>query len=186
MIPAILQFLQGLNDPGRVVQVGFWYVASYYVVSGFFYHYATKPGYAGVWRKNGAVDVVTSVLWCFAAIGLILSLLDLLIRNELPLGYLLVYYALFLFLFAFVYNLLEWHLPGTIDGLKDGWTGELQCMTMSIQVMTTADYTTAKPARALAEFLAGLQSLLGIVFVAVFIAKAVALLGGPTVGVQPQ
>lgn len=176
MIPTILEFLQSWNDPKWVIYIVLAYVASYYVVSGFFHFYASKAGYAGFWHKNGPVDVLTSGLWCPMAIVLILSLLDLLIRNELSLGYLLIYYGLLILLFAFVYNIIEWHFPGTIDGLKDGWTGELQCLMMSVQVITTASYTSAKPAGRPAELVAVLQSLLGVALVAIFIAKAVALL----------
>lgn len=176
MIPTIIRFLQVSNDPVKIIYIGFVYVASYYVVSAVFHHYSVKPGYSGIWRKNGIIDVITSVIWCIAAIGLITSLLDLLIRNELTVVYLLLYYALFLFLFAFLYNILNWHFVGTIDGLQAGWKGELQCVVMSIQVMTTGDYTSAKPAKLVAEVFACLQSLLGVLFVAVFIAKAVALL----------
>lgn len=176
MIPTVITFLQRLNDPFYIVRIGFTYVVSYYLVSACFHYYAARPGYVGVWRRHGAVDIGSSILWCFAALTLILSLLDLLIRNELSLSYLLLYYVLFIFLFAFVYNMLEWHFPGTICDMDDGWTGEVQCITMSIQLMTGGYHTSAKPARPTAEFIAGLQALLGIMFIAVFIAKAVAAL----------
>ena len=47
MLEALIQALQTVNDPGRIVKYGLWYVTSYYVVSGFFHHYAKKTGYAG-------------------------------------------------------------------------------------------------------------------------------------------
>lgn len=162
MIPTILRFLQDLNDPSSIVLIGFVFVGSYYVVSIFFHYYESKKGYAGIWRKNGPLDVVSSVIWCLSALFLILSLVDLLTRNVLSLGYLLIYYVLFIFLFAFVYNILDWHFHGSFHGLNGGWPGELQCVTMSLQAMTTGGYTSAKPARPLTEFLASVQTLLGI------------------------
>ena len=110
-----------LNDPYRIVQIGVLYIASYYVVSAFFHAYTKKDNYAGFWSKNGVADKVSSVLWCITAVVLILSLLDLVTRNELSLGYLLLYYVLFLFLFAFLYNILEWHFRGTVAHLNPGW-----------------------------------------------------------------
>jgi hypothetical protein len=116
------------------------------------------------------------VLWCFGALALIASLIDLVVRNELSVSFLLQYYALFLLFFAFVYNLIGWHLPGAIEGLRAGWAGELQCLIMSVQVMTTGDYTSAKPAKPISEVISAVQCLLGILFIAVFVAKAVGLL----------
>jgi hypothetical protein len=174
MIPAVLMWLQTLNDPNDIIPMGFFYVLSYYVVTAFTTFKRARPGYNGPWRKGGPGDIGTSIVWCLAACVLIMSLLDLLSRNELSLKQLLLYYVLFLFLFAFVYNILEWHFPGTIDGLLPGWPGELQCLSMSIQTMTTGDYTSAKPAKPIAETLSSVQLLLGVLMVAVFIAKAVA------------
>jgi len=113
------------------------------------------------------------------------SLVDLLVRNELALRQLLCYYGLFLFLFAFIYNMLARHFPGMIEGLRHGWTGELQCFSLSVQVVTTGDYTSARPAKPLAEFIASVQLLRGVVLVAVFIAKAVGALAVGSAGAHP-
>jgi hypothetical protein len=176
MTPTILQWLQAFNDPNTIIIIGLAYVASYYIVSALFHRAKSQvPGYNGAFRKNGPVDIITSFLWCIGAIGLIVSLIDLVTRNEIGLRNLLIYYALFLFAFAFLYNLLEWHSPGNLSGLKPGWSGELQCFILSIQVMASGNFTSVQPRGSLSDLLAALQLLLGIFFVAVFIAKAVPL-----------
>lgn len=176
MIPTLLQWLQAFNNPNTIIIIGLAYVASYYIVSALFYRTQSQaPGYNGAWRKNGPVDIITSFLWCLGAIGLIVSLIDLVTRNEIGLRNLLIYYTLFLFAFAFLYNLLEWHSPGNLRGLKPGWGGELQCFILSVQVMASGSFTSVQPSGVLADLLAAVQLLLGLFFVAVFIAKAVPL-----------
>lgn len=176
MIPGVLQALQAVNDPKSIVLIGAAYGIGYYIVSWLFHRHSHDSTYGGWWRKNSAADAITSFLWIVVAVVLILSLLDLLSRNELPLQYLLAYYVLWLFLFAFIYNILEWHYPGMVSGLSEGWSGELQCLVMSVSAMTAGPYTSARPAKPLAEAIAAFQSLLGLLIVVVFIAKAVALL----------
>jgi len=182
MLTWIISGLQAINNPQAIVIVGLFVVASYYLVSAKFHYHSNSPTYRGVWNKNGPIDIVTSVVWALASILLILSLIDLVSRNELTLGFLLGYYTLFIFLFAIVYNVLEWHFPGGIAEQKAGWAGELQSVILSIQIMTSADYTSAKPARWDTESIASLQSLLAIFFIAVFIAKAVARMADPSAG----
>ena len=173
MLPAIIA---GLNDPAVIVYVGWGYVVSYYLASWGFHYHSSDANHTGIWKKNGFADVVTSTIWSIVAIILILSLIDLLIRNELSLGFLLHYYVLFLLLFAHVYNIVEWHAPGSIGDMQAGWPGELQCVIMSIEIMTSAPYTSARPVTLVPESIAALQALLGLAFVAIFIAKAVALM----------
>ena len=173
MLPTIIS---RLNDPIFIIDIGWGYVVSYYLASWGFHHHSADLNYTGIWKKNGFADVVTSTIWLIVAIILILSLIDLLIRNQLSLSFLLQYYALFLLLFGHMYNILEWHAPGSIAEMQNGWPGELQCAIMSIEIMTSAPYTSARPAGLVTESIAALQSLLGLAFVAIFIAKAVALM----------
>lgn len=176
LLSVIRRFASILGDPELMLLVGGIYVISYYFVSAIFLSKASDGSYRGAWRKNGPIDIATSLLWCFTALAMIVSLLGLLATNQLSLPHLLGYYALFIFLFAFVYNLLEWHFPGSIKDLTTGWSGELQSVLLSIQVMTSTDLTSARPKKSLVQVFAAIEALLGVLFVAVFIAKAVNLL----------
>jgi hypothetical protein len=173
MIPLLVEFLQSLKNPLVVVVIGLIYIVVYYFMAARFHHYAKTKNYRGIWRKKGLLDKASSVMWVLSAIGLTASLIDLMIRNALSLRYIFAYYILFVFLFAFVYNLLEWHFEGMIDGMKDGLIGEVQCLTMSIQVMTGGYHTSAKPANWRVEVMAGVQAIVGVMFIAVFVARAV-------------
>jgi hypothetical protein len=173
MISFFVTFLQSLKDPRVVVCLGVVYIAVYYFMAERFHRYAKFKKYSGVWKKWGVLDIVSSVVWIFSALGLIASLLDLLIRNNISLLYVFLYYILFIFLFAFIYSLLDWHFEGMIESLEDGLIGEIQCVTMSIQVMTGGYHTSAKPADWRVEAIAGVQAILGVMFVAIFVAKAV-------------
>ena len=151
-------------------------IALYYIVTWFFLRYEDDTTYKGPWRKNGPIDWVTSFIWSAAAVGLIVSLLVLAIRNELRLGVLLHYYALFAFLFAFLFNLLEWHCPGTLEGFAGRWSGEVQCLVLSLQALTSADFTSLRPKKRPAEVVAVFEAVLGLFFIAVFVAKAVSFM----------
>jgi hypothetical protein len=177
MISAVIRFLQLINDPKSITFVVWPIVIGYYIVSAFCLHFAKDPNYKGPWRKYGAVDLITSSIWCVAAIGLILSLLDLAIHNELRLGFLLHYFVLVAFLFAFLFNLLEWHWPGSLEGFAGGWAGELQCLILSTQALVSADFTSLRPKKRAAEVLGVLEAVLGLFFIAVFVAKAVSRMG---------
>ena len=164
-----------LDDPLVVGVVGWTFVASYYVASwGFISH--NKAGYQGPWRKNGWIDRVTSIMWAGVAVFLIMSLVVFLVGHQISLPGLLNFYFLFLFTFAFVYNILEWHFPGSLNNMQPGWPGEIQCLLISLAAMTTASYPSAAPKSLLAECISGIQTLLGVAFVAIFIAKAVSAL----------
>lgn len=181
MFPLLIKTLQALNNPTTIVLAGLFVVCGYYLISWFFHYYSGVAGYSGPWRKNSWIDITSSVIFTAATIATIVSLIDLACRNELTLEFLLIYYVLLIFLFAFIYNIIEWHRPGAVVGLLPGWAGELQSVILSVQIMTSADYTSAKPARLGTELLASIQSLLGILFIAVFIAKAVGRIVGPIV-----
>ena len=166
--------IQAVNNPTTIIGIVTAYAVGYYVVSFLFYRHANRPDYKGLWRKNSLVDIGSSILWGAVAIVFIASLLDLIIRNALPLGYLLVYFALWTLLFAFMYNIVNWHFPGFIHGLEDGWASELQCLTLSASAMTGGPSTVARAGNTVAEAVVSIQSVLGMLMVVVFIAKAVA------------
>ena len=172
---AILDSMQAIferhNDPVIFAYVGWVFVSSYYLATWGFLSHAGAT--SGIWKKNGFVDVATSIIWSSFTVLLIGSSIDLLIRNKLSLLLLANYYILFLFLFAFIYNLLDWHFAGSVRNRKSGWLGEIQCLIMSVTMMTGSGHTTATPKGLRIESVAAIQSLLGLAFVAVFIAKAV-------------
>lgn len=160
-----------VRDPQRIVFVCWFFVAGYYVLTFFFIRAADTT--KSVWRKNGFLDISTSILWCSLTVWLLRSLFQLASTNNLPLTQLIQYYFLLIFLFAFIYGLIEWHWPGMLTGVGSGWEAELRCLLISIQTITTLGYTTSKPARGVTEFIASVEGLLGIFFLAVFVAKAV-------------
>ena len=165
--------IEALRDP-FLISIACWiFIGGYYVVSYYFIKGARTKGYTGPWRKNGALDVITSVLWCLVAALLLASLLDLTIDNRLSLQYLVQYYFFFVFLFGFIYGILHWHWPGMLRDAGDGWRAEVKYIIISIQTITTVGYTTARPEHPVTELIACSQTLLGIFFIAVFIAKAV-------------
>jgi hypothetical protein len=170
-----LDVFQALNDPKRVTIIVWCVIVSYYIASYIFIHKNSKPDYKGWWRKNGSVDRGTSVLWSVTTVFLILSLFDLVNRNELPLRYLIHYFFLFILLFAFIYNICHWHWDGTLENAGSGWAAEVNCVIMSIGAMTTSGFMSTRPKSVLAELIASAESLLGLFFIAVFVAKAVSL-----------
>jgi hypothetical protein len=145
---------------------------SYYLATWQFL--AQKVATSGIWKKHGFFDVTTSIFWSFSTVVLIVISIDLLIRNQLSLLLLANYYILFLFSFAFIYSLLDWHFAGSVENRQsDTWSGEIQSLIMSVTMMTGSGHTTVTPKGLRAESVAAIQSLLGLAFVAVFIAKAV-------------
>ena len=180
MIDSTLAVIKRLNDPDVFAWVGGIFVISYYATSLGFISREGVANYQGFWSKNGFFDRATSFIWTLFAIGLIGSSVDLLLRNQLSLSLLAIYYVLFLFFFAFIYNLVAWHYPGSISNLKPGWDGEIQCLVMSVSMMTGSGHSVALPASTKTDIIAAVQSLLGLIFVAVFIAKAVSAVSSPS------
>lgn len=179
MLPLIIEALQAFDTPTIAVRVGFTFVASYYLLSFIFIpaNRADPKGWAkqATWlHKNGVFDWVTSVIWLMSAVVLILSFIDFVIRKKITLNDALKFYALFIFLFAFVYRLLDWHLPGMLSTQHDGWAGEVAALTLSVGAITGGDFGKSRPNRPLTELISSAEAILGILFIAIFIAKAVA------------
>lgn len=179
MLPAIIRALQAFDTPTGAVRVGFGFVISYYLLSLFFIP-VNRPSYKGwlkdvPWlRKNSIVDWATSLIWLSSAVILILSFVDFVVRKKITLADALKFYILFIFLFAFVYRLIEWHWPGVLAQQRTGWAAEVAALTLSIGAMTGGDLGAARPTKPALELIAALQTILGLLFVAIFIAKAVA------------
>ena len=177
MLPFIINALQAFDNPSVAFWVGVGFIASYYAMS-FISIGHDKEGYTGMWRKNGVVDIATSTIWLVGTITLIISFIDFLIRRQIDLRDALRFYALFIVLFAFVYRLLDWHFPGMLAQQRPGWSAELAALTVSLGAISGGDLGNARPARPLTEFIAALESLLGLLFVAIFIAQGVTRLTG--------
>ena len=172
----LIKLTELIRSPFAVTILCVIYIISYYIVSEFFFAAHRKNITTGLFRKNGWLDISTSVLWVFIAIVLIWSLIELSIKNQLPLIYLLSYYLFFIFLFAFLYSLLDWHFDGMMSGIaKESWTAEAQYFVFSIETITTLGHSCVKPGRYLIQLINGIEALLGLFFVVIFIAKAIAL-----------
>jgi hypothetical protein len=77
-------------------------------------------------------------------------------------------------LFAFLYGILEWHWPGKLQGLSvNPLEGELQYLLLSVSAQTTGGFSRVKPSHCITEVIAAVQTLLGIAFLAVWVATAV-------------
>jgi hypothetical protein len=163
-----------VNDPFRISIFCIVYISGYYFLSTFSIRAvgSTKP--KPRWRKNGPLDVITSVTWLFFATSLIWSLATLAFSPTLTLRYLILYYFFFVFLFAFWYGILEWHFAGMLDGVaRDSWQALLEHVLISVQTQTTIGYTRGRPKSLWVEIIACLQALLGIFLTAISIARAV-------------
>jgi hypothetical protein len=180
MIVQLLQALaEFLGNPVKVSWLCSAFIVTYYFVSVVFI-WAQKKGKDGLLKKNGPLDVLTSALWILFAVILIWSLFELASKSRLSIGYLVLYYVFFLFLFAFLYGLLEWHYPGMLTGVEPAeYEAELLYLLVSIGAQTTSGYTRARPNKALTELIAACQTLVGLFFTVIFIALAVNTLGNP-------
>lgn len=164
-----------VKDPDGISIFCLVYIVSYYVVSIFSIRAVKSSGTRKPWwRKNGPLDIISSVTWFGFAILLIWSLGKLAFSVSLTLTDLIQYYFFFIFLFAFCYGILEWHWPGMLDGVShDSWQALLELVLISVQTQTTIGYTRGKPKRLLVDVIACLQSLLGLFLITIAIARAV-------------
>lgn len=163
-----------VRDPNLISICCVLYIASYYFVSIFSIRAAKSGSQQAWWRKDGPLDIFTSVTWLAFAFILIWSLGTLAFTASLTLSYLIVYYFLFIFLFAFCYGILDWHWKGMLKGVsRQSWKALLEHILISVQTQTTIGYTRGRPKHLLAEVFACLQALLGIFLITISIAKAV-------------
>ncbi len=139
------------------------------------YIWAGKVGVPWPALARGSwVDKLTSAFWIVFAVLLIWSLASHAATNALTLAALVEFYVFFLFLFAFLYGLIEWHAPGKLDGVvATEYEAEIQYLPISLGAQTTCGYTRARPSHWLTESIAAIQTLLGVGFLAVWVAIAV-------------
>lgn len=160
-----------VKAPELITKFCLIYIISYYIVCFLSIRAAGKTN--SVWKRNGLLDVLTSITWFGFAIVLIWSLATLAFSTSLTLKDLIVYYFLFIFLFAFCYSIIGWHWD-MLEGVdRNKWKSLVDHLLISVQTQTTIGYTRAKPKHLLAEVLSCVQALLGIFLMAISIAKAV-------------
>lgn len=166
--------LDSVSNPNRISILCAVYIVAYYVVSIFSINAVKSKRSNALWRKNGLLDVFTSITSLVIGSILISSLMTLAFSDTLTLGNLIVYYFLFIFLFAFWYGILDWHWPGMLEDVsRDSWTALVEHVLISVQTQTTIGYTRGKPKRLFVEVIASVQALLGIFLITISIARAV-------------
>jgi hypothetical protein len=172
MIPLLYEVL---SRPLWISVAGWIFVLSHYVLSYAFNIHSKRRASANAFSRNGPLDVVTSVVWGFIATFLILSLIDLIYRQAVTIPFLIQSYVLLIFLFAYLYNVIEWHYPGTFRGARSGFELHVQCLILSAEAFSggASERLSTKSLKIIA--ILTLQRLLGLLFVAVFIAKAVGM-----------
>jgi hypothetical protein len=162
-------------NPALVSIICMIFILLYYLLSAGFIYYKDNIT-SKWWKRNGIFDILTSVLWTSTSLLLILSLLFLEIKSadQLTLGFVVVYYLLFVFLFAFLYGIIDWHKPGTFADLSENpWHKELQYVIISFQTQSTLGYTRAKPNHLLPELVTCLQVFLGLFFIVTSVSKSI-------------
>jgi len=159
-------------DPRRLNLAVAIYLGAYFGLTHLFYQVHKKNIVTGWLRRNGPLDIVSSV-------GLILTMLVFLASAVATAAFsrpsfdiLFADFVLYTILFAVLYSLLEWHLPNSFQGITLGtWACEAECLIFSLQTMTTLGYVTMKPATRTANLLACIQAALSLFFFAVFIGR---------------
>ncbi|MFN4275473.1 MAG: hypothetical protein ACK4FJ_04175 [Ferrovibrio sp.] len=156
------------------------FIILYYVVSALYIWADEKRVQHYLLKKHGPVDIITSIAWVLFAVILIWSLAEHASQESLTLWQLIEFYAFFLFLFAFIYGILDWHFPEKlIDGISNNKIeAEFQYLSMSVGTQTLFGYWRAKPKHWVIEVFAAIQALLSLWFVATIIARSVNLLAG--------
>lgn len=166
----MIQLYQSLFTPYLASITCFIFIVLYYLLSFGFINFSTSV----FWKKNGIFDWVSSLIWCAMTVLLLLSFVDLCMINNPGLGYLILYYLYFMFLFTFLYAILDWHYVGQFDGITPGsWRAEFQYLIISLQTQSTLGYTSAKPKTIMMETITGVQGVFGMFYCMIFIAKAV-------------
>jgi hypothetical protein len=171
-------FIEDVVRNTKAVSIGcVIYIVAYYVVT----HWslraarqASPKGWLKLWKKNGALDIATSVIWLLGGVILVWSLMALSRSDERSVGLLALYYGYFILIFAFCYCIVEWHFGNSLEGVNaTTWRAQLQYLLVSTETQTMLGYCQVKPKRLLSEGLAAVQALLGLFFVVVFVAEAV-------------
>ena len=171
-------FFDLIQEPTTLTKVCIFYVVSYYLASSFFVAAHNRNDTTGILRKGGVADVTTSVIWGLAALFLIASLLELAAARGVSLTFLAIYYVFFVFLFAFIFGLSDWHLSDGLENVSPNpWIAECQYLIFSVENMATLGHSRVTSKNVLIDGLSAVQSILGLVLIVVFVAKAVVCVG---------
>lgn len=165
-----------LIHPVWISVVGWGFILSHYMLSYIFVTNSKKDGPSSELSRNSAIDIITSVLWGVIAICLIISLIDLISRQEVTLLFLLNSYLLLIFLFAYLYNVIEWHYPGTFQGARSGLEFHVQCVILSAEALSGGASERMGTSSLKVLTILTVQRLIGLLYVAVFIARAVGVM----------
>lgn len=149
-------------------------IAMYYIMSIFSIQANVAPETKSIFKKSSGTDYFVTALILIAPLILLIVLLVWSSFITLTLIDLLLFYLYFLFFFTFIYCESNWHRPGAIIGIdKDDWWAEIRYFVLSIQTQTTLGYTRTRPNDLTTEIASSIQTLIGVFFVSVIIAKAV-------------
>lgn len=172
-----------LGSPGAVSKIAWVYILAYYAVSFTFVWVARRSKAGGLlsrlFKRNGVLDITSSAFWIFFAVLLIWSLLSLTAGGHLSLRVLAEFYLFFLFLFAFLYGLIEWHWPGKLENISPiEYEAEFEYFIISVGAQTTIGFMRARPNHWVTEIIAAAQAVLGVAFIAIWIALAISRTSG--------
>lgn len=169
--PLVVQFIV---SPALMHGLSIGCIIGYYIVTYFALKAIKNRSAKSIWRKWGLLDITTSATWVLVPIILGCSLFAYCWFGTLSLATLVTYYIYFIFFFSFIYCLAEWHFPGSLYGVYgDTWKSEWHYFIISLQTQTGLGYTRARPDNWITEFISGMQILVGILFLGIFIARAV-------------
>lgn len=168
----------------HIHQAALFFIAYYYGMSAFAIWGANKKENpadgafkqraAGILKKGAVFDRVNSGLIVIVLVLFILTLLFWSSYKSLDLVDVICFYFYFVFLFAFLYCAINWEWPTSFGKTaKDDWAAELGYLVVSIQSQTTLGYTRMRPNNKRTELVSAFQSLIGVGFVAVIVAKAI-------------
>jgi hypothetical protein len=165
--------------PWMPILAGGLYFGLYLWVTQLFYAEDRAGRREGLFKRNGAFDVLTSLALIGVTLWLIVNVIVLAANQLLTFPFLFAYYVLFIFLFSGIYSLIQWHFPASLEGAApSSWETELQCLILSLQTITTLGPTRVKPLSYLTELTACGEAILGIFFIGIFVARWVNTLTG--------
>ena len=162
------------NTPFVISIFSILVIIGYYYFTAKFISALNSQNANKIWRKNGPLDIFTSIVWVISPVLLLIGLLWEVSSNALSLFYLILFYLFFIFFFAFLYGLTEWHFERSLKFLSpEPWAAELQYIIMSVQTQTTLGYNRTRPNRIYVEVISLFQVLIGLFFTIIFIGEAV-------------
>ena len=153
-----------------IIIISILLILVFYLLS---YAFITQHQKGKAFRRNGSLDKGSSIFWIVASIILIITFFTFASSNKLTIFQLGCFYLLFIFMFAMIYGIAEWHKEGVLENVDSSQkVSELKYLIMSIQTQTSLGYTTIRPKNVYVELLCCIQVLLGFIFYVFFISKA--------------